>query len=228
VTAVLELSGVTKRYPGAPPVEALRNVSLAIEPGELVGILGPSGSGKSTLLHVAGTLDSPTSGSVRVDGTEVGELSDAELSALRARRIGFLFQSFHLLPSMTAQENVAAGLLYGGVPASERRERVADALDRVGLAHRSHHRPSQLSGGEQQRVAIARAVVHEPAFILADEPTGNLDSHTGAEILALLRALHAGGTTMAVITHDLAVAESLARRVELRDGEIVADVQVGW
>jgi putative ABC transport system ATP-binding protein len=228
VTAVLELSGVTKRYPGAPPVEALRNVSLAIEPGELVGILGPSGSGKSTLLHVAGTLDSPTSGSVRVDGTEVAELSDAELSALRARRIGFLFQQFHLPPSMTAQENVAAGLLYGGVPASERRERVADALDRVGLAHRSHHRPSQLSGGEQQRVAIARAVVHEPAFILADEPTGNLDSHTGAEILALLRALHAGGTTMAVITHDLAVAESLARRVELRDGEIVADVQVGW
>jgi putative ABC transport system ATP-binding protein len=227
VTAVLELTGVTKRYPGAPPVEALRDVSMAIEPGELVGILGPSGSGKSTLLHVAGTLDAPTSGSVRVDGTEVGDLSDAELSALRARRIGFLFQSFHLLPSMTAEENVAAGLLYGGVPATERRERAAEALDRVGLAHRAHHRPSQLSGGEQQRVAIARAVVHEPAFILADEPTGNLDSHTGAEILGLLRALHAGGTTLAVITHDLAVAESLARRVELRDGEIVADVRVG-
>jgi putative ABC transport system ATP-binding protein len=226
VTAVLELRDVTKRYPGTPPVEALRNINLAIEPGELVGIVGPSGSGKSTLLHLAGTLDTPSAGSVRIAGTEVGELSDAELSALRAKRIGFLFQQFHLLSAMTALENVAAALLYGGVPARERIERAAEALDRVGLSHRASHHPTRLSGGEQQRVAIARALVHQPAFILADEPTGNLDSHTGTEILALLRALHAGGATMAVITHDLAVAGSLPRRVELRDGEVIADVAV--
>jgi putative ABC transport system ATP-binding protein len=223
---VLEMRDVTKRYSGSPPVEAIRQVSMAIGPGELVGILGPSGSGKSTLLHLAGTLDLASEGSVRIEGVSVDELSDMAVSVLRARRIGFLFQQFHLLPGLTAVENVAMGLLYSGRPRRERRERATAALERVGLAHRSHHRPSQLSGGEQQRVAIARAIVHDPAFILADEPTGNLDSRTGADILALLRDLHQAGATMAVITHDLAVASQLPRRIELRDGRIVHDTAV--
>jgi putative ABC transport system ATP-binding protein len=218
---VLEIRGLAKRYPGG--VDALRGVALMVEEGELLAVVGPSGSGKSTLLHIMGTLDRPSAGTVRVAGHDVATLPDRRLAALRARHIGFVFQQFFLVEGMSAQENVAQGLLYSGVPAAERRRRAAAQLGRVGLGHRLQHRSAQLSGGERQRVAIARALVARPSILFADEPTGNLDTRSGAQIVSLLRELNEDGTTIVVITHDLELADSLPRRVHIRDGEVERD-----
>ncbi|MFB9368504.1 ABC transporter ATP-binding protein [Kitasatospora albolonga] len=220
---MLELSGVVKEYPGAPPLRVLHEVDLSVEAGELLAVVGPSGSGKSTLLAVLGSLDRPSSGRLRFEGRDLAGLSEPELAALRAHRIGFVFQQFFLLPGLSTVENVATSLLYGGAPAAERRARAVETLRSVGLGHRLDHHPDQLSGGERQRVAIARALVGRPALLLADEPTGALDSASGEGVVELLRTLNADGTTVVVITHDRELAASFPRRVGIHDGRIAFD-----
>ncbi|MER8088967.1 ABC transporter ATP-binding protein [Streptomyces sp. NPDC058316] len=222
---VIELRDATKSYPGG--VHALRGVNLTVEAGELLAVVGPSGSGKSTMLNVMGTLDKPTTGTVEVAGYDVSRLSDSRLSALRARHIGFVFQHFHLAAGRDAVDNVADGLLYAGVPPRERRARAREALAGVRLEHRCSHTPNELSGGEKQRVAIARALVGEPRLLLADEPTGALDTASGKIVMELLHELNASGTTICVITHDNEIADSLPRRVRFKDGEIVSDSRSG-
>jgi putative ABC transport system ATP-binding protein len=221
--SVLELDAVTKVYGEQPPVRALRGVSFSVRRGELVAIVGPSGSGKSTLLHVMGTLERPSSGVVRIGGVDAARLSDREVSLLRAREIGFVFQQFFLAEHATVRENVADGLLYAGAASAERYRRADEALERVGLVERATFKPTKLSGGERQRVAIARALVGRPAIVLADEPTGNLDSATGASIMALIRELNAAGATIVMITHDAGLADRLPRRIRMLDGRVVSD-----
>jgi putative ABC transport system ATP-binding protein len=218
---VLEVRELRKSY---GDLEVLHGIDLAVDPGELVAVIGPSGSGKSTLLHVMGTLERATSGTVIVDGADTATMCEAELAVLRARRIGFVFQSFHLLDGLTALDNVAQGLLYAGTPRSERQRRAHEMLRRVGLEHRADHPPKKLSGGERQRVAIARALLNRPAIVFADEPTGNLDTHSGDEVLGLLHELNeVDGTTIVVITHEHDVADAMRRKVEIRDGLVTHD-----
>ena len=223
---VLSLHGVTKEYPTTPPVRALRGVDLVVRTGELIGVVGPSGSGKSTLLHIMGTLDRPTAGEVTVAGHAVSTLADKQLSALRSRHIGFVFQQFHLLSGYTALDNVADGLLYTGMGLADRRDLALQELHRVGLGHRLDHVATKLSGGERQRVAVARALVGSPSIVLADEPTGNLDSKNSDAIVELIEEISASGVTIVVITHNREIADAFPRSVSLRDGRIEHDSEV--